>query len=325
MEMKTIFAYLDSINGNVKRIAFEVATAAAKLKSEKGLEVFAVAINADNSVAEQVKEYGIENFINIKSDLLTKFSSQATAEAIFQAAKEKNADVFIFPATSAGLELAPRIAAKCNAGYVADAIEIKFDGDTMLVKRPIYAGKAIITAKINSAVKVLSLRPNVFTAVKNPAGSVNFVDFTPNLSSDNVRAFVSDTFKNEGKLDVKEADIIVSGGRGMKDADQFGCIEELAKTLGAAVGASRAVVDAGWRPHGEQVGQTGKTVSPTLYIACGISGAIQHLAGMSTSKFILAINKDKDAPIFKVADFGIVGDLFDVVPKLNEGIKKIKG
>jgi electron transfer flavoprotein alpha subunit len=310
MEMKTIFAYLDSINGNVKRIAFEVATAAAKLKSEKGLEVFAVAINADNSVAEQVKEYGIENFINIKSDLLTKFSSQATAEAIFQAAKEKNADVFIFPATSAGLELAPRIAAKCNAGYVADAIEIKFDGDTMLVKRPIYAGKAIITAKINSAVKVLSLRPNVFTAVKNPAGSLNFVDFTPNLTNDNVKAFVADIFKNEGKLDVKEADIIVSGGRGMKDADQFGCIED---------------VDAGWRPHGEQVGQTGKTVSPTLYIACGISGAIQHLAGMSTSKFILAINKDKDAPIFKVADFGIVGDLFDVVPKLNEGIKKIKG
>jgi electron transfer flavoprotein alpha subunit len=195
----------------------------------------------------------------------------------------------------------------------------------MLVKRPVYAGKAIITNKINTPVKVLTLRPNVFTAVKNPSGSVNFTDFTPNLTNDNVKANVADTFKNEGKLDVKEADIIVSGGRGMKDADQFGIIEDLAKTLGAAVGASRAVVDAGWRPHGEQVGQTGKTVSPTLYIACGISGAIQHLAGMSTSKFILAINKDKDAPIFKVADFGIVGDLFDVIPKLNEGIKKIKG
>ncbi|OGU60331.1 MAG: electron transfer flavoprotein subunit alpha [Ignavibacteria bacterium GWF2_33_9] len=323
--MKTIFAYLDSVNGTIKRTAFEIATAAAKLKAEKGSEVFAIAVNADNSIAEQVKEYGIENFINIKSDLLAKFSSQATAEAIFQAAQEKGADVFLFPATSAGLELAPRISAKMKAGYIADVIDFKFDGDTMLIKKPVYAGKAIITNKINTEVKVLSLRPNVFTAVKNPAGSVNFVDFTPNLNNENVKAFVSNTFKNEGKLDVKEADIIVSGGRGMKDADQFGIIEDLAGTLGAAVGASRAVVDAGWRPHGEQVGQTGKTVSPTLYIACGISGAIQHLAGMSTSKFILAVNKDKDAPIFKVSDFGIVGDLFDVVPKLNEGIKKIKG
>ncbi|MFM7338768.1 MAG: electron transfer flavoprotein subunit alpha/FixB family protein, partial [Bacteroidota bacterium] len=168
---------------------------------------------------------------------------------------------------------------------------------------------------------IIALRPNVFTAKNIGSTAASITTFTPDLNPQHARVLAISTMKNEGKLDVAEADIIVSGGRGMKGPEHFPLVEQLASTLGAAVGASRAVVDAGWRPHGEQVGQTGKTVSPSLYVACGISGAVQHLAGMSSSKFILAINKDKDAPIFKVADYGIVGDVFEVLPILDATLK----
>jgi electron transfer flavoprotein alpha subunit len=316
--MKNVLAYLDSINGNIKRTAFEVATAAKMINGN----VFALSINGNDSVASQIKDYGIENLINVNSDLLKQYSSSAVAEIIFQVAKNKEIDTLVFPANSYGLELAARLSAKMQAGYISDVIEINVNGEDLIVKKPVYAGKSIITAKINTPVKIISIRPNVFTPVKNSV-NLHTEEFTPNLSESNLKAVVVDTYKNEGKLDVKEADIIVSGGRGIKGPEYYNLIEDLANVLGAAVGASRAVVDAGWRPHSEQVGQTGKTVSPTLYIACGISGAIQHLAGMSSSKFILAINKDKDAPIFKVADYGIVGDLFNVLPKLTQEIQSI--
>jgi electron transfer flavoprotein alpha subunit len=179
-----------------------------------------------------------------------------------------------------------------------------------------------LKTKLNSDVKIFTIRPNIFKAELSDAGSFS-VD-VKEVSNPNLKSKVVAYKKSEGKLDVAEADIIVSGGRGMKGPENFNLLESLADCLGAAVGASRAVVDAGWRPHREQVGQTGKTVSPTLYVACGISGAIQHLAGMSTSKYIVAINKDKDAPIFSVADYGIAGDLFEVLPVLTEEIKKIK-
>jgi electron transfer flavoprotein alpha subunit len=189
--------------------------------------------------------------------------------------------------------------------------------------RPVYAGKAIVEGKITSRVKVFTIRPNVFKINEAEDKVEAFVDVRE-VESPNLKTRVTELKKSEGKLDVAEADIIVSGGRGLKGPENFKIIEELAEVLGAAVGASRAVVDAGWRNHGEQVGQTGKTVSPKLYIACGISGAIQHLAGMSSSKYIVAINKDKDAPIFSVADYGIAGDLFEIIPVLTEEIKKNK-
>ena len=193
----------------------------------------------------------------------------------------------------------------------------------MTFTRPAYAGKALIDVKLLSNKKVITLRPNVFKAqvLDNPPPAELVVK---EVSDVNLKSKVTSFKKSEGKLDVAEADIIVSGGRGMKGPENFHLIEELADTLSAAVGASRAVVDAGWRPHSEQVGQTGKTVSPTLYVACGISGAIQHLAGMSSSKYIVAINKDKDAPIFSVADYGITGDLFEIIPALTAEIKKLK-
>lgn len=323
--MKNILAYVESINGNIKRSAFEVATAAVHLKTKTNSIAIASIINGNQEIANQLFEYGIDQVINIQSDLLNKYSAQAIAKSVYQLANNKDCEIILFPASSDGLELAPIVAAKFDAGYIADIIEMNADTDNIIVKKPVYAGKSIIKTKINTNIKVFSLRPNVFTPVKQNSTSNQYETFQPDITINDCKTIVVDTVKNEGKLDVKEADIIVSGGRGMKEPENFVLIEELAKALNAAVGASRAVVDAGWRPHSEQVGQTGKTVSPSLYVACGISGAIQHLAGMSSAKFILAINKDKDAPIFKVADYGIIGDTIDVLPKLTEEIKKIKG
>jgi electron transfer flavoprotein alpha subunit len=319
-----VIIYLDFYKDNLKKVAFEVASLAYSLKIQANASIFPVGINIDETKIDALKQYGIDKVYNIKHNLLDSFSSAAVAKAIKQFADKISPNVFIFSANSHGIELAPRIAAKFEAGYFSDIIDFSLNGDNITIKKPVYAAKSVISAHINTDVKVFSLRPNVFTPKINPVDSISIEEFIPELTETDLKAKVIDTFKNQGKIDVKEADIIVSGGRGLKDAPHFDMIESLADTLGAAVGASRAVVDAGWRPHSEQVGQTGKTVSPTLYVACGISGAIQHLAGMSSSKFILAINKDKDAPIVKVADYSIIGDVFAVLPKLTEEIKKHK-
>lgn len=310
--MNNILVFLESENATLKNTSCEIATAAVELAKKAGVEAIGCALN--NDCADQAGKYGITKVINIKHDLLNDYSSQATAKAIEQTATKVNADVVMLSANTKGLELAPRIAVRLEAGYVADCVAINFDS-AVTVKTPIYAGKSIAEMKVETAKQVYSLRPNVFQA--NEANTAaKSEDFTPELSATDAKVKVKSSMKNEGKLDVAEADIIVSGGRGLKESGNFHLIEQLASKLGAAVGASRAVVDSEWRPQPEQVGQTGKTVTPTMYIACGISGAIQHLAGMSGSKTIVAINKDKDAPIFNVADFGIVGDALTVLPKI---------
>jgi electron transfer flavoprotein alpha subunit len=210
-----------------------------------------------------------------------------------------------------------------NAGIIIDCINLLPDNGQIIATRPVYAGKALIDIKLNSRIKIFTIRPNVFKPQSSSNGKTTDIT-VKEVNPQNLKSRVVGFKKSEGKLDVAEADIIVSGGRGLKGPENFHLVEELAETLGAAVGASRAVVDAGWRSHREQVGQTGKTVSPSLYIACGISGAIQHLAGMSSAKYIVAINKDKDAPIFNIADYGIAGDAFEILPVLTEEIKKIK-
>lgn len=321
--MKKILIYLEAKQEALKRASYEVISAAKKLSEAASVDFTGLLINGSEAQAEKAKEYGLKDVIIVNHDLLDKYSSTAYAETVAQAAKSEGADCLMFSANAAGLELAPRVAAKLDAGYVADCIELEYDDGNVKAKKPVYAGKAVITTKIDSEVKVYSLRPNVFTAVESPADSFSTREFAPEISDDHRKAYVTNVSKNEGKLDVLEADIIVSGGRGMKAPENFNLIEDLAGALGAAVGASRAVVDAGWRPHNEQVGQTGKTVSPSMYVACGISGAVQHLAGMSSSKIIVAINKDKDAPIFKVTDYGIVGDVFEVIPKLTEKVKEV--
>ncbi len=317
-----ILAVLEQRDGLLKRSAFETVSAAYKIASELNLEAEAVVVGNDISNINDIGNYGISKVVHLKNADLANYSSSGYRDAIVNYATEVDADYIMLANTSLGKDLAPRLAVKLGAGCLMDCVKLDTSSGELTATRPVYAGKALVDVKFNSDKKVITIRPNVFKAQPSENSSV---DVTVNeVTSPNLKTRVVEFKKSEGKLDVAEADIIVSGGRGMKGPENFYLIEELADSLGAAVGASRAVVDAGWRPHGEQVGQTGKTVSPSLYVACGISGAIQHLAGMSSSKYIVAINKDKDAPIFNIADYGIAGDVFEILPALTEEIKKVK-
>ena len=315
-----ILVILEQREGKLKKSSFETASVAAKLAKDLNLYVQAVAIGSEISNLDEVAKYGVCNITHFKNDSLANYSSSAYTAIVTEFAKEISADYLIVANTSFGKDLAPRVSVKLNAGCLIDCVKLEVSSGEVIATRPIYAGKALMDAKLKSAVKFFTIRPNVFKPVEE---SVTAEITTKDVDSPDTSTKVIDFKKAEGKLDVAEADIIVSGGRGLKTPEDFKLIEDLADALGAAVGASRAVVDAGWRPHGEQVGQTGKTVSPSLYIACGISGAIQHLAGMSSAKYIVAINKDKDAPIFGIADYGIVGDVFEIIPKLTEAIKSL--
>jgi electron transfer flavoprotein alpha subunit len=316
-----ILAYLESVDGSLKKTAFEAVTAALQLAQQSGGSVVGVSIGADAAATAQ---YGLADAIVAKHEAFAKQSPSAIAATLAQVATSENADLVLLPASSTGKEIAARLAVKLEAGYAPDATALAFAGGKLTITHPVYAGKARATISILTAKKVVSIRPNVFTPKKVDGVAVTSRDFTPVLGDNDVKAVVQSVNRATGKIDVAEADIIVSGGRGMKSPEHFSLIEDAAKALNAGVGASRAVVDAGWRPHSEQVGQTGKTVSPTLYVAVGISGAVQHLAGMSSSKVIVAINKDKDAPIFQIADYGIVGDVFDVLPKFTQKVTEMK-
>ena len=317
-----ILAVLEQREGSLKKVSFESASVAVKLSKQLNLEVEAVVAGSEIGNLNEISKYGISKIIHLKNADFQNYSSSGYSEAISNYAKETGASYIIIGNTAFGNDIAPRIAVKLNSACLVDCIDLNVEANEVIANRPVYAGKSIIKSKLKSEVKIFTLRPNIFKAELSDAGQANIE--VKEIASPNLKSKVVAYKKSEGKLDVAEADIIVSGGRGMKGPEHFNLIESLADVLGAAVGASRAVVDAGWRPHREQVGQTGKTVSPSLYVACGISGAIQHLAGMSSSKYIVAINKDKDAPIFSVADYGIAGDLFDVLPVLTEEIKKIK-
>lgn len=316
-----VLVYLEQRNGNVKKSSYEVAKVGKEFADKLGCDVEAVVIGGEVSGLEKVGGYGIPKITHLKNNELEIYSPSAYSKLLIDFVNSSGADILISSTTALGKDLAPRVSAKLDAGIAMDCIAFDFS-EEVIATRPIYAGKALLDVKINSPIKVYTLRPNVFDAGEPSSDSAKVE--VQDVSDLDLTTKVTEIKKSEGKLDVAEADIIVSGGRGLKEAENFTMIEELAETLGAAVGASRAVVDAGWRPHREQVGQTGKTVTPSLYIAVGISGAIQHLAGMRSSKYIVAINKDKDAPIFSIADYGIAGDAFEVVPKLIEEIKKLK-
>lgn len=317
-----VLVYLEEVNGALRRASLEAVTAAKSVAGDGA--VTGVIINGSDVAINSGAAYGLSNCLNVTGEGFDSHANSNVATAIAAAAMTSNSAVVFVSANSTGKDVAPRVAVKLDAGLLTDCVEVHAAGETVEAVRPVYAGKAMIRVKASTALTVVTLRPNVFTAKAGSTGTVASspltVDTTGSRSS-----VVTNVVKNEGALDVAEADIIVSGGRGLKGPENFHLIENLAKSLGAAVGASRAVVDAGWRPHGEQVGQTGKTVSPSMYVACGISGAVQHLAGMSSSKIIVAINKDSEAPIFKVADYGIVGDVFEVLPALTEKIATITG
>ncbi|MEE9391487.1 MAG: electron transfer flavoprotein subunit alpha/FixB family protein [Planctomycetota bacterium] len=321
-----ILAFCEQRGGQLKKAAQEAVSTAAKLKTDLGGDVTAVVIGKGiQGAAAGLAAYGADRVVCFDQDHFALYSTGGYGRALMQACKSIDPAAIIIPATAMGKDLAAWVAASLDAPLATDcdAIEASANGEIKAC-RPVYAGKAKAWVHASSAPFVLGIRPNVFGIVEHqPGASVDAEVMAEEFSMDAVRAIVKDISAAENaELDVAEADIIVAGGRGVGKAEGFAPLEELAKVLGAAVGASRAVVDAGWRDHAAQVGQTGKVVSPKLYFACGISGAIQHLAGMQTSQVIVAINKDAEAPIFKVSNYGIVGDLFEVVPALTEAFKK---
>lgn len=321
-----ILVVAEQREGKLKKHAFEALRTARTVAEQAGGQVVALVIGTRvQDVAATLGGYGAQRILTVEDPRLQQYSTTAYTRIIADIAKAEQASVVILAASALGKDCAPRVAVRLDAGLAVDCIALKVDGGDIIATRPVYAGKALTEIRVTSPVKVITLRPNVFPAGSSSGTTVQPEPVSIILSDSDFGTVVKETTQTAGKLDVAEADIIVSGGRGLRGPENFKMIEELASALGAAVGASRAVVDAGWRPHEEQVGQTGKTVSPSLYVAVAISGAIQHLAGMSSSKYIVAINKDKDAPIFEVADYGIVADAFEIVPVLTQEVRKLLG
>jgi electron transfer flavoprotein alpha subunit len=323
-----VLAVLEQRDGSLRKVSHEVVTGARRVADALAGEVHALVLGAGGGAIQGTDasgRYGADKVITATNAGFGSYAPEGYSRAVAERVQSGGYGVVVFAASAQGKDLAPRVAARLGVSLAADMTEVAVDGSTIVVTRPVYAGKALLKVKVTASPAVVTLRPNVFTPVERPkAGAAESVTVTGDAGRVIVKGIKAAA---GGSLDVAEAPIVISGGRGLKEPANFKLLEELAVAFGgkAAVGASRAVVDAGWRPHGDQVGQTGKTVSPSLYVAVGISGAIQHLAGMRTAKVIVAINKDKDAPIFKVADYGIVGDLFEVVPKLTEEVKKLHG
>jgi electron transfer flavoprotein alpha subunit len=320
--MAGILVFVEQRNGVIRQASLQALSEANR---QAGGDVTAVLVGSEiGDLAAGLGASGAAK-VFVADDLnLALYSAEGYGEAVTKAVEAAAPDAVFFAGTAMGRDLAPRVAAKLGVGALADVVAFEKDGDQLVTRRPVYSGKAFATADSAGAKpQVISLRPNVFAAEET--GGTAEVVVLDGISL-TIRAVVKELADTgAGELDVAEADIIVSGGRGLKGPENFALIRELADALGGAVGASRAAVDAGWIEHKHQVGQTGKVVSPSLYVACGISGAIQHLAGMNSSKIIVAINKDPDAPIFKIADYGIVGDLFQVVPPMVEEVKKLAG
>lgn len=321
-----VLVFIEERQGKVKKPSLETLSLARTIADTLHADVTALWTGSGEPAAE-LGHFGADQVYWARHALLQAYSTQAYAAALCQAAAALDPAVILGAATAMGRDLLPRAAARLGVGLAQDctAARLLEDGRLECV-RPIFAGKAFARVRFTRSPAMATLRPNVFALGRPETGrKASVVEFAPEIAADAARARVTSVVASGGqRVELTEADIIVSGGRGMKGPENFPLIQELADVLGGAMGASRAAVDAGWIDHQHQVGQTGKTVSPTLYIACGISGAIQHLAGMSSSKYIVAINKDPEAPIFKVADYGIVGDLFAVVPALTSEIRKLK-
>ncbi len=328
MGQADVLVFAERREGQIKRPVLEALTAARKLATAHGGEVSALALGPGAAAHAAVAgQYGARRLLVVEAPGLELYAPEAYAVALAAAARHVEAAVVLVPATAMGRDLAPRAAARLATGCLSDVTDLEFDPRQGLrARRPVYSGKAIATVAIPKARPAFAtLRPNVFPAepTESPPAAVEPLQVAELAATPRVRV-VRVEKAARGELDVAEAAIVVSGGRGLRAPENFKLVRELAEVLGAAVGASRAVVDAGWIPHAHQVGQTGKVVSPQLYIACGISGAIQHLAGMSSAKVIVAINKDPQAPIFKIATYGVVGDLFEILPRLSEAIRRLK-
>ena len=319
-----ILVFVEQRDGRVRPLAREALGEASRLAKTLGGPVTAVCAAASDPGLAALGAAGAEQALLASNAAFARYEPMGYASAVAAAVERTKPSVVLFSGSAMGRDLAPRVAARLGVGLASDCVALSTEGGKLSATRPVYAGKATQTVTFRKSPAMVTLRPKVFAAAETggAAAQVSALEFPYDAGA--VKARVKEIKAEQGgKVDLTEAEIIVSGGRGLKGPENFHLIENLAEALGATVGASRAVVDAGWRPHADQVGQTGKTVSPKLYVAVAISGAIQHLAGMSSSRCIVAINKDADAPIFKVADYGIVGDAFEIVPALTEAVKQL--
>ncbi|MFQ5779903.1 MAG: electron transfer flavoprotein subunit alpha/FixB family protein [Nitrospiria bacterium] len=327
--MPGILVFAEQRDGKIKRVALEAISAAKSLRSKVGGEVAAVLVGDQVAKeADVLAAAGPEKIYLAEDPLLRYYSSEGYATIMADLAKRLESRLILMGATTMGKDLGPKLAAKLGGPFAGDCVGLEIaDGGTLIAHRPMYGGKIASTVvSRQAALQVATIRPNVFPLDKEESAKTPQIErISSSFDLSGLLANVKEVVATaSSKIELTEARIIVSGGRGLKGPENFHLVESLADALGAAVGASRAAVDAGWKPHSYQVGLTGKTVSPLLYIACGISGAVQHQAGMSSSKYIVAINKDPNAPIFKIANYGIVGDIFEILPLLTEAVKKMK-
>ncbi|MGN6402333.1 MAG: electron transfer flavoprotein subunit alpha/FixB family protein [Flavisolibacter sp.] len=318
----SVLIFVDHADGQIKKASHEALSYGAKIAEQTGTTAEAVVLGSVNEDLAALGKHGVKKIHQVQNDNLNQFDSQVYTKVIAQVAEQTGAKVIIFSNNSSGKALAPRVAVRLKAGLAAGATALPDTSNGFTVRKNVFSGKAFANVAINTDVKVISLNVNAFTITEGE-GTAEVVDFNATVEAPKEKTI--DTAKTAGKVSLTEADIVVSAGRGLKGPENWGMVEELADTLGAALACSRPVADAHWRPHNEHVGQTGIAIAPNLYIAIGISGAIQHLAGVNRSKVIVVINKDAEAPFFKAADYGIVGDAFEVVPKLTAAVKKMKG
>jgi electron transfer flavoprotein alpha subunit len=317
-----VLVFAEQVDGNFRKIAYEAVSEGRRLADTLGETVTAVVLGSGiEGTAGELGRYGADKILVGDDPALADYTTDAYTNVLFDVVKDNDPRILLLGASSRGKDLSARLAARLGVGLAMDCIALRVDGENLIATRPMYGGKVVAEVALEGTPQMSAIRPNVMDIVEAAkAGDVERV--ATNTGAVRTRV-VEKRLETASKVDLTEADVIVSGGRGMGGPD-FSVIEELAEALGGTVGASRSAVDEGWRPHSDQVGQTGKVVTPNLYIACGISGAIQHLAGMGSSKYIVAINKDPEAPIFKKADYGIVEDLFKAVPAMTAELKKLK-
>jgi electron transfer flavoprotein alpha subunit len=315
----SLLIYAESEQGKLKKLAYEVASYASSIAQKMGTQVTAVTINAENS--ESLGQYGVNKILNVKKDDLTSFNEESYVFLIAKAAEEANAEIIVLSQSANAKYLAPGLSVELGAGYASNVVALPETESGFKVKRNVFTNKAFGLAEITTDRKIIGLSNNAFGLHENQV-TAEVVEFNPEVEASGIE--VKSVDKNTDKVSIADAEVVVSAGRGLKGPENWGMIEELADVLGAATACSKPVSDMGWRPHGEHVGQTGKPVASNLYIAIGISGAIQHLAGINASKTKVVINTDEEAPFFKAADYGIVGDAFEVVPQLIEKLKEFK-
>ncbi len=319
----SILVYTENWDGKFKKLSFELVSYAAAIAKETGAEVSALSIgNVTSEELEKLGNYGAAKVLNVADDRFNVIDNKATAKAVVSAAKNVGAKIVIFANNNVGKAIAPRVSVKLEAGMVSGVTALPLSFDPFIVKKKVFTGKAFADVQISTDVKVLTFAQNSYEIIET-GGSAIIEAFDPGVNDSDFSTSVVETKKVTGKVLLTDAEIVVSGGRGMKSGDNWGGIEELADLLGAGLACSRPVSDEGWRSHDEHVGQTGKIIAPNLYFAFGISGAIQHLGGVSSSKVIVAVNKDPEAPIFEAADYGIVGDVNTVIPLFIEAVKEM--